>query len=192
MTVYTRTDEGQAAAYDPQSALPRKLKSLLKLIDGKTSLAVLEEGLRAFGDVRGLVQSLNSAGLIEPMTDAIKAERSRPDQVGNTRMNSRATETSPGSRSTFAPSQMSTRFASNAVSEVKRSQALRQAEDSMANFVLTHLPEQSFAILQELEALTSLEQLAATLGGYEQVVSQVGPASQDHLTQIKQILREHL
>ena len=67
-----------------------------------------------------------------------------------------------------------------------------RAEDSMANFVLTHLPEQSFAILKELEALTSLEQLAATLGGCEQVVSQLGPASQDHLKQIKQILREHL
>jgi hypothetical protein len=192
MTVYTRTDEGQVAAYDPQSALPRKLKSLLKLIDGKTSLAVLEESLRAFGDVRGLVQSLDSAGLIQPMTDAIKAERSRGDNGGHSRMPSRPSETWPGSRSTFEPSQMSTRFLSSAVSDVKRSQALRQAENMMANFVLTHLPEQSFALLKELEALTSLEQLAATLGGYEQVVSQVGPASQDHVKQIKQILREHL
>ncbi len=73
MTVYIRTDEGQIAAYDPQSALPRKLKSLLKLIDGRTSLAVLEESLRAFGDVRGLVQSLDAAGLVKPLADGIKS-----------------------------------------------------------------------------------------------------------------------
>lgn len=127
MTVYTRTDEGQVAAYDPQSALPRKLKSLLKLIDGKTSLAILEESLRAFGDVRGLVQSLDSAGLIEPMTDSTSAERSRPDYANHSRMSSRASEMWPGSRSPFGPSQMSTRFAANAMSDAKRAQALRRA-----------------------------------------------------------------
>ncbi len=192
MPVYIRTDEGQTAAYDAQSALPRKLKSLLKLIDGKTSLAILEENLRAFGDVRGLVESLRTAGLIEPSTEATKAERASADSAGNSRMSYRPSETSAGARSAFGHSQLSTRMPPSAESGARRIQALRQAEDLMAHFVLTHLPEQSFALLKELEALTSLEQLAATLGGYEQVVSQVGAQSQAHLSQIKQILRDNL
>lgn len=192
MPVYIRTDEGQVAAYDPQSALPRKLKSLLKLIDGRTSLAILEENLRAFGDVRGLVESLSAAGLIEPVTEGMKAERGTSDAAGNSRMSYKPSETFTGTRGAFEQSQMSTRMQTGAETGARRIQALRQAEDLMAQFVLTHLPEQSFAILKELEALTSLEQLAATLGGYEQVVTQIGPESQGHVRQIKQILRDNL
>ena len=192
MPVYIRTDEGQTAAYDAQSALPRKLKSLLKLIDGKTSLAVLEENLSAYGDVRGLVESLSTAGLIELFSEAMKAERGRTDASGNSKMSFRASEMFAGARSEFAQSQMSTRMRVGVESGAKRIQALRQAEEMMSSFVLTHLPEQSFALLRELEALTSLEQLAATLGGYEQVVSQVGPESRAHISQVKQILRDNL
>ena len=190
MTVYLRTGEGQAAAYDPHSALPRKLKSLLKLIDGKTSLAMLEESLRAFGDVRGLVQSLEAAGLIKPLFDGVKAERSGSEPTS--RMSHDSATHPPATRSPFGQSQLSTRFPGGGASDALRSQALRKAEDIMSDFVLTHLPEQSFGLLKELEALTSLEQLAATLGGYEQVVSQVGGASREHLAQLEQILREHL
>ena len=73
-----------------------------------------------------------------------------------------------------------------------RQQALARAVDLMASFVLTHIPVDSVGILKELESLESLEQLGATLGGYEQVIVQVGPATQDHLIQIRQILREYL
>ena len=190
MTVYIRTDEGQIAAYDPQSALPRNLKSLLKLIDGKTPLVMLEESLRAFGDVRGLVQSLAAAGLIKPLADGVKSDRTGSGP--NSRMGHDPLANGSGTSSPFGQSQLRTRFPPSAASDALRSQALRKAEDMMSDFVLTHLPEQSFGLLKELEALTSLEQLAATLGGYEQVVSQVGAASRDHLAQLKQILREHL
>lgn len=190
MTAYIRTDEGQIAAYDPQSALPRKLKSLLKLIDGRTSLAVLEESLRAFGDVRGLVQSLEAAGLAKPLADGVKAERSGSGPTSA--MSHDSVANWPGSPTPLGQSQLSTRFPAPTASDALRGQALHKSVDMMANFVLTHLPGQSFTLLKELEALTSLEQLAATLGGYEQVVSQVGAASRGHLAQLKQILREHL
>lgn len=196
MTVYIRTDEGQIAAYDPQSALPRKLKSLLKLIDGRTSLAVLEESLRAFGDVRGLVQSLDAAGLVKPLADGIKSERSGPGSNSgsgpNPRMSHDSVANGPGSRTPPGQSQLSTRFPAPGASDALRVEALHKSVDMMSDFELTHLPEQSFTLLKELEALTSLEQLAATLGGYEQVVSQAGAASGGHLAQLKQILREHL
>ncbi len=73
-----------------------------------------------------------------------------------------------------------------------RKQALTRAVDLMATFVLTHIPVDSFSILKELESLESLEQLGATLGGYEQVIAHVGPATQEHVSQIRQILREYL
>ncbi len=195
MTFYIRTDEGQIAAYNPESALPRKLRSLLKLIDGKTSLAMLEESLRAFGDVRGLVQSLDVAGLIRPSQDDLKSGREPADGFSSgpvSKMAHRASATWAGTRSAHENSQLSTRLTAGAASLAQRSDALRQAETLMANFVLTHMPDQSFSILKELEALSSLEQLAATLGGYEQVVSHLGPASRDHLLQVKHILRDNL
>lgn len=68
MTLYGRTPEGQVAAYSPESALPRKLKSLLKLVDGKTELGMLVQCLQTFGDVRGVLQSLHAAGLLNVMT----------------------------------------------------------------------------------------------------------------------------
>jgi hypothetical protein len=64
MKVYKRTSEGQWAAFDEQSPLPRKLKILLKAVNGKAPEDVYIKSLGAFGDVRALLQSLEQAGLI--------------------------------------------------------------------------------------------------------------------------------
>jgi hypothetical protein len=73
-----------------------------------------------------------------------------------------------------------------------RSQALANAIDSMSNFVLTNAPEHSFLILKELDQITQLEQLAVTLGGYEQLISHLGAVAQEHLGQIKSLLHQHM
>lgn len=78
MTLYARTPEGQVAAYSAESALPRKLKSLLKLVDGKTDLEVLAQNLQAFGDVRGVLQSLYAAGLLRITTADAKPDAPLP------------------------------------------------------------------------------------------------------------------
>ncbi len=64
MKVYKRTSEGQWAAFDEQSPLPRKLKILLKAVNGKAPEDVYIKSLSAFGDVHALLQSLEQAGLI--------------------------------------------------------------------------------------------------------------------------------
>jgi hypothetical protein len=64
MKVYKRTSEGQWAAYDEHSPLPRKLKILLKAINGKVPEDVYVKNLGSFGDVRALLMSLEQAGLI--------------------------------------------------------------------------------------------------------------------------------
>jgi hypothetical protein len=68
MTTYTRTNLGNEAALNPDSPLPRKLRTLLIAIDGRTTLQVYVNSLSSFGDVESLMDSLLQAGLIEVVT----------------------------------------------------------------------------------------------------------------------------
>ena len=187
MTLYARTPEGQLAAYSAESALPRKLKSLLKLVDGKIELEMLVQGLQAFGDVRGVLQSLHAAGLLKVISGNGKSVSSLSSEADTS---SAACSTS--GPDTLAVSRHSTQVLTTISANPARQQALAQAVDLMVTFVLTHIPVDSSGILKELKSLQSLEQLGATLGGYEQDIIHVGSATRDHLSQIRQILREHL
>ena len=187
MTLYARTPEGQVAAYSADSALPRKLKSLLKLVDGKTDLEVLVDSLQAFGDVRGVLQSLHAAGLLKVMAADGKAGAPTPRHADST-----PAQESASGPDTIQVSRHSTMMVAPDAANPARKQALARAVDLMASFVLIHIPVGSVGILKELESMESLEQLGATLGGYEQVIVHVGPTAQDHLSQIRQILREYL
>ena len=218
MTIYIRTDEGQQAAYSPESAMPRKLRSLLKVIDGKTSTEVYVRSLHAFGNVIGVLESLEMAGLITPVAgtsadasakpsaDTGPAEGApprpavAPSQWSQTVSHPSMAPAEPASQSWIAralgqaesPSAMSTMMVNTMVSAEKRAQALMQAKESMASFVLAHSPENAFSVLSEVDDINSLEQLAATLGGYAQLISNAGPASQSHIQFLKQILQENL
>jgi hypothetical protein len=229
MTVYMRTEEGQLAAYSADSVLPRKLRSLLKVIDGKTSLDVYGQTLHAFGDVKGVLRSLDLAGLIRPMSQlppgAARGEapssassgvnssvnssgHSKP--WGNSQLPDTLQISRPPVNSQFRPSQaaygpnttasfMNTRSAQESqmaytdpAANFARSQALARAIDSMSNFVLINAPEHSFVILKELDQISQLEQLAVTLGGYEQLIGHLGVPAQEHLGLIKGLLRDYM
>jgi hypothetical protein len=214
MTVYARTEEGQLAAYSADSALPRKLRSILKVIDGKTTIEVYVESLRAFGDVRGVLKSLDMAGLIRPMSQlppgAAKAEQPEQATSASTSFRQTQQQSAPSSVRGFfkrpgkGPTDSDTQFAAtrqelpSAVSRTspsasqEQSLALGRAVDAMSNFILTYAPEHSFMVLKELEMLSNLEQLAVTLGGYEQLVQHLGAPAQEHLSSIKTLLREYL
>ena len=45
------------------------MRAILKVVGGRTSLAVFEDSLRAVGDVRGLLESLVIDGLIKPLPE---------------------------------------------------------------------------------------------------------------------------
>jgi hypothetical protein len=207
MTIYTRTEEGQLAAYSPGSVLPRKLRSLLKVIDGKTPVSVYNDSLKAFGDVEGVLMSLQMAGLIRivaqtsPYTAAVVSSDTAPAfstmvwRNTDTYQPSSPMSQTVGSSGTRGQTTQAGFTPTNTMaydSGPARSQALRRAVDLMSNFVLTYAPEQSFMVLKELEELTDLEQLAVTLGGYEMLMGHLGPVAQEHLLLVKQILREHL
>ncbi len=194
MIVYTRTDEGQLAAYGTASVLPRKLRSLLKVIDGKTPASVYNDSLKAFGDVEGVLTSLQMAGLIRAMgqmpanPNEQKASVDVPETAGNTWGNTSGLQAQAASMSVNFAHTNTTAIAHSAGG----SQSLGRAVDLMSNFVLTYAPEQAFLVLKELEDLTDMEQLAVTLGGYEMLIAHVGPLAQEHILLIKQILKESL
>ena len=223
MAVFVRTEEGQEAAYSPQSALPRKLKSILKVIDGRTTVDAFEKNLSSFGDVRAILQSLDMAGLIKQVELGGAAPLSATDSGATSAATSsrpapplrpvKPPRAVPVSAAAWAPppgpqveasnsismeswqaSQMASQVATQTMQAAPRIQspALQGVVDSMSHFVLTHLPDQSFQILKEIEEITSLELLAVTLGGYEQMVAVVGEPSVQHLKSIKQVLRDNL
>ena len=200
MKIYIRTEEGQVAAYSPQSALPRKLKSILKVVDGKTSTQVFKNNLHSFGDVAGLLHSLEIAGLLKEVLDVNQAgraehaaatlERIQLPTQSNFPVSQNAADFSAQQNFQYAPSlsHSSTEMDVN----IPKSAVLQATLDEMADFVLANMPEESFKALKEIEEITSLEILAATLGGYEQMLSNTGQSGAAHLQSIKSTLREHL
>jgi hypothetical protein len=194
MPIYQRTEEGQWAAYNPESALPRKLKSLLKVIDGKTSMAVYVETLSAFGDVQAVFASMFAARLIEPVTASEMVRVNAPQPAPVQEILLQPTPSYDWSQ-TVQPATLSTNVAQNSkldtMQKLEAQSALAHAVGLMSDFILVHLPAQAMDVLRELEELQSIEQLAATFGGYEQIVGQAGPASQAHLVQIKKIIVDH-
>jgi hypothetical protein len=61
----------------------------------------------------------------------------------------------------------------------------------MSDFVLTQAPHLAFDILKELEDISSWEQLAVLLGGYEWMLRDVA-SSPTHLSDVRQALKRHL
>lgn len=208
--IFARTDAGQKEAYSSTSELPRNLRSILKLVDGTTTLRMFEENLKSFGDIKAILYSLAESGLIRALPDgaqhfrvnmdATDAERQRLMELRHT-ADWHATRSPYAEHSQPAHAAVTTRpgsysqpisLAQSDASAEKLANALKVVVSEMATFVLTHIPDQSFSLLKEIEEITSFEQLAATLGGYQQMVAHLGEASDRHLLVIKQAIRENL
>jgi hypothetical protein len=208
--VYSRTQEGQEAAYSAQSALPRKLKSILKVIDGKTRTQIFEQNLSSFGDVKAILRSLEMAGLIHFVSEDSKQVHLNLDLNEVDRQQLKAASSNAEWTATRHPMEVSRHptnwsgqnnsqpFSVNMGASIapetqhKNAEVLAGILDAMSHFVLTHAPEQSFQVLKEIEEISSLEVLAATLGGYEQMISHLGEEGVQHLRHIKSTLRDHL
>lgn len=209
MTIYARTEEGHAKAYNPQSGLPFKLRAMLKVVDGRTSLAVFEDSLRAFGDVRGLLESLVISGLIKPLpelphraqatedptsTDQL-ASSLKPHQApqwSSTRVGFAESSQQPTltMHSWMGPATMAMPAKGHSSDRLEL-QALAQAVELIEEFVREYLPHDAPQILDNLSQMNSLELLAVSLGGYEQMVGHLGPVADAHVEQIRKILLIH-
>jgi hypothetical protein len=180
MTVYARTPDGQWAAYNAQSPLPRKLRILLKTINGRVTEDEYAKSQSAFGDVRELLRSLAQSGLI---VDTARRDLPLAD-AGPV-----APAAAPPVALKLVPRPAAPQAAASAAADPAMADwVLRLAIDSMSNFVLAHLPDGAFTVLPEIEALTTLDQLAASIGGYAQYVAAAGEPSQVHLAEMRQLL----
>ena len=65
---------------------------------------------------------------------------------------------------------------------------LRKVISLMSDFVMTHLPDQCLAVVLALEDITSIEQLSASLQGYEALISSVGDQARRHLAELRMAL----
>ncbi len=191
---FARTAEGQAAAYDATSAMPRKLRSLLKVIDGKTSNEVFANSLKAFGDVQGLLTSLKNAGLIELRVTAYESAAPEMSAVAMPARPRISVQTTPADA--FAPTQSAhTRSqipVEAGLSQQQQQQDLQLLVQDMSSFVLAYVPAQAFSVLSELEQISTMEQMAVLLGGYELMVRDVGEPARIHLMHVRQMLGKWL
>jgi hypothetical protein len=225
MKLYKRTDTGNAAALDPKSPLPRKLRTLLISVDGRTRENIYISTLSSFGDVAALLDSLLQQGYIQivetdddgpttrpprsewPVTDVPTSDRQYAASAAPDRLASAFEQA--GIRNSDAPSddvsswdrfQPPPRFANPSAQEFNvpglrtgsppssAQYQLRSAVSLMSDFVTTHLPADSLEIVLTLEGLSSVEQVIASLKGYQAMIAPAGAAATGHLEELRDLL----
>lgn len=67
--------------------------------------------------------------------------------------------------------------------------AVQDAVAVMTDFVMHHLPNDALEISFELESLTSIAQLEASLRLYEAKIQHLGPSAVEHLAKLKRMIR---
>jgi hypothetical protein len=194
LTIYQRTPDGQWAAYSPDSPLPRRLKILLKAIDGRVTEEVYAENLVAFGDVKEILKSLAQSGLIEDSSASAGPNSHHESSiVSESRHQSERAAEHQSAQSTFAYQALATQsleIAEKQTDFAPQELNLRLAIEAMSNFVITYLPDAAFHVLQEIESLKSIDQLAAMLDGYSQFLIPAGEVRLAHIAQLHKLVKE--
>lgn len=170
---------------------------ILKIIDGVTATSLIEKKLSAYGDVRSILRSLEMAGLIRSKAVGVKQVRFNLDLTeskfsGLTHADNSKVWAETNNQYEKIVGEAPNTVILDSTTDHRESENLAAIINEMSVFVLTYLPEQSFQILKEIEEISSLEMLAATLGGYEQIISHLGTKSVQHLQQINTTLRARL
>lgn len=208
MTVFSRTAQGQLAAYDANADLTHKMRALLKVVDGQTPIETYEQKLSAFGDVRGMLNTLQLAGFVQPVADlplpvaTAPAGRSTPGPAVVAKTTDDWAETCDGYAPTIRqpapanqredPETIALPQSADMRHRLRSQNALQAAKQLMARFTQAHLPDQSNEILEQLNQINDLEMLAVMLSGYENIVSPIGTFATEHLFDIKRILYQNL
>jgi hypothetical protein len=199
--LYTRTPQGRAAAFNPLADLPAPLKTLLKAVDGKTATSALATAHVKLGDVPKLLAVLQGNGLIADKKAAFTNLSFAPGGgtgfVDSLRPLVESSQSSfdPASQSQFSdaePAEWSNTSTGELVAAPPKPDGLldrmaQQVADTMATFVLTHMPHKAFTELQGIESIHTLDQLKAALPKYEILVQPLGSIGKDHFLEINQL-----
>jgi hypothetical protein len=214
MTILIRTPRGDEALRSPDAQLPRRTRSLLIAIDGKTDSSLYIATLSSFGDVAALLETLLRAGLVRALTPvALVAEHSTtsdatPSQtstwfvttlqhVGDFEnwTDTYAIPLDPSEHRAVKPGNMGgSRLAPAAAAtpaaelDSTAQQQLRKAVLLMNNFVETHFAKRAAELLPVIDKLTSVERIARSLKDYEALVAPAGKAATRHLADLRATL----
>jgi len=167
MTVYVKTSAGVEAIKNPQSGLPRRLRTLLICVDGKSSLQAYVRNLTSFGDVAALLDSLREIGLIEVLgqADAVSSVSRQSGPSGVPVSNVQGLDQS------FHL-------------DTARALTLRQAIDAMGDFVSKHLPDNAIEIVLMLDKVESTDELNQLMPSYTELIRPFGANAALHLRQL--------
>lgn len=215
MPVYVRTAAGNEAALNPNSPLPRKLRTLLISIDGRTRLGTYVNSLSSFGDVEALIESLLQAGLIQAVASpkvpgsndadpspgsvfgAQSASSWRNTDVGNTPWSKSGAAASQApvddllswSKFQSSPAPAAPSYNPPGARPVTTAHyQLRNAIALMSDFVSQHMPLESLELVLTLEGLQSVEQVLASLKGYEAMTAHLGEPARKHMAELRNVL----
>ena len=213
MTIYARTPAGIAVTKNPASALSHELHMLLTSIDGRTKLSAYISILANYGDVRHMFQSLERSGYVQIVADtALRTDGAQrtaviaPVMSDNTTPPVQLTELREYTGLACVDAGSNSRVVHSA-NKLGGSQArqIRQIDLAlvnsigdrfghaillMINFVIQYMPVQSLEISLELEKLTSVEQLVASLPGYEAMIADLGEPAQIHIASLQSTLNK--
>ena len=167
MTVYIKTAAGMEAINNPQAGLPRRLRTLLICIDGKSSLQAYIKNLPSFGDVAALMDSLREAGLIEVLGQ------------NDARSSANRTAAVPG-----IPVSEVQGLDESFHRATARALTLRQAIDAMGDFVSQHLPDNAIEIVLMLDKVDSVDELNQLMPSYRELIRPFGAKAALHLRQL--------
>jgi hypothetical protein len=188
MLIYKRTHAGTLMAHHVDSPLPRKLRTLLIAIDGKSTVKTYVNSLTSFGDVEALLDSLRASGLIEDASG-------EPPQILTEQAYS-TFETALDHRPIAALSQVSRPVqqlaATKTVVYQASSESLSHIVSLMSDFVTDHFSPHSLDIILSLESLQSIAEVKENMPGYAALIQPVGQAARDHLAALNAALNIHL
>lgn len=192
---YIRTPQGRFTAFNPSAVMLQPLKALLKAVDGKLTTSALELTLSHLGNVEALLAELESAGLIADKS-VVFSQVGMPRGGGQARIDS----DNPLMQTNFGglgddsvnPWQNTAGSAIDALPQPKPDTLMdrmaQQIADTMATFVLTHLPNKAFRELMAIETIYTPQQLEAALPQYEILVQPLGEVGIKHVAQLKQLM----
>lgn len=211
-SIYIRTPQGRATAFNPLSKLAQPLKTLLQAVDGKTASSVLAAHLSGLGNVTQWLGELETAGLIEDKTTLGRSASfgQDADEIWGAVRGGQAKpvlhivaggQTNPSSMQRLLATPVADAWQPTAAAGLEGDAPSRSLEtiladltqqvvDVMATFVLTYLPDKAFEVLTELETLRSPAQLKATLPIYESLARSAGQAGRQHIAELQQLIEK--
>lgn len=159
---YIRTPAGTAAALNPKIVMPRQVKALLIAMNGQFDPHSYASGVPGVQTVPDMLKMLVQDGYarVTPYADG--------QTVG-------FVATKPAALMPLA--------------QADDDRAVQDAVAVMTDFVMQHLPNDALEISFELESLTSIAQLKASLGLYEAKIQHLGSSAVEHLAKLKRMIR---